>query len=43
MVPVDPIAIGGMVNLDLDSTRHFIEIEVLDARGKLDPDLLPRE
>ena len=42
MVPVDPIAIGGMVNLDLDSTRHF-EIEVLDARGKLDPDLLPRE
>ncbi|MFE6857262.1 DUF2283 domain-containing protein [Nocardia sp. NPDC057668] len=40
-VPVDPIAIGGMVNLDLDANGVIVGIEVLGARSKLDPDLLP--
>ncbi|MFD0000621.1 DUF2283 domain-containing protein [Nocardia sp. NPDC127526] len=43
MVPVDPIAIGGMVNLDLNAEGVIIGIEVLGARAKLDPDLLPDE
>lgn len=42
-VPVDPVAIGGMVNRDLDSEGRIVGIEVLDARAKLDPDLLPGE
>lgn len=42
-VSVDPIAIGGMVNLDLDAEGVIVGIEVLDARAKLDPDLLPGE
>ncbi|MFD8249726.1 DUF2283 domain-containing protein [Nocardia sp. NPDC059691] len=40
-VPVDPIAIGGMVNVDLDAEGVIVGIEVLDARAKLDPNLLP--
>lgn len=42
-VPVDPIAIGGMVNLDLDAEGVIVGIEVLGARAKLDPELLPGE
>ncbi|WP_433567023.1 DUF2283 domain-containing protein [Nocardia sp. CA-151230] len=40
-VPVDPIVVAGMVNLDLDAEGRIIGIEVLDARTKLDPNLLP--
>ncbi|WP_067685960.1 DUF2283 domain-containing protein [Nocardia jejuensis] len=43
MVPVDPIAIGGMVNLDLDADGVIVGIEILGASAKLDPDLLPDE
>lgn len=42
-VPVDSIAIGGMVNIDLDDKGVIVGIEVLNASAKLDPDLLPRE
>ena len=42
-VPLDPIEVGGMVNLDLDADGRILGIEVLDARGKLVPGLLPKE
>ncbi|WP_405166395.1 DUF2283 domain-containing protein [Nocardia sp. NBC_01499] len=42
-VSVDPIAIDGMVNLDLDAEGRIVGIEVLDARARLDPDLLSDE
>jgi uncharacterized protein YuzE len=34
-VCVDPIDIGGMVNIDLDANGKIIGIEVLDASGML--------
>ncbi|MFB8003245.1 DUF2283 domain-containing protein [Nocardia sp. NPDC056000] len=43
VVPVDPNAVGGMVNLDLDANGVIVGIEVLGASSKLDPDLLPGE
>ncbi len=39
-VPVDPQAIGGMVNLDLDDDGRLLGIEVLGAAAKLPRDLL---
>jgi uncharacterized protein YuzE len=39
-VPLDPVAVGGMVNLDLDDDGRLIGIEVLEARSKLPPELL---
>jgi len=41
-VCVDPIDIGGMVNLDLDDEGVIVGIEALDARGELPPELLTR-
>ena len=31
-VPVDPVEVGGMINLDFDSEGHLVGIEILDAR-----------
>jgi uncharacterized protein YuzE len=42
-VPVDPKAIGGMVNLDLDDGGRIIGLEVLDASELLRPELLPAD
>jgi uncharacterized protein YuzE len=39
-VPVDPVAIGGMVNLDLDDQGRSIGIEVRAASEMLPPSLL---
>jgi uncharacterized protein YuzE len=39
-VCVDPIDIGGMVNLDLDDDGVIVGIEVIDASRKLPPELL---
>jgi uncharacterized protein YuzE len=33
--PCDPIAVGGMINLDFDASGKLIAIEVLGARDKL--------
>lgn len=39
-VPVDPIEVGGMINLDFDDEGHLLGIEVLDARSYLSAELL---
>lgn len=38
--PCDPTEVGGMINLDFDSTGRLIGIEVLDARNLLPPEIL---
>jgi uncharacterized protein YuzE len=40
MYPCDPVAVGGMINLDFDSDDRLVGIEVLDARARLAPELL---
>ena len=40
MVPVDPVEIGGMINLDFDSENHLLGIEVLGASTYLSAELL---
>ncbi|UGT44126.1 DUF2283 domain-containing protein [Nocardia yamanashiensis] len=42
-VSVDPMTIGGMVNLDLDAEGRIVGIEVLGAKSRLDPHLLSDE
>ncbi|WP_067721400.1 DUF2283 domain-containing protein [Nocardia yamanashiensis] len=42
-VSVDPMTIGGMVNLDLDAEGRIVGIEVLGAKSRLDPHLLSEE
>jgi uncharacterized protein YuzE len=37
---VDPLDIGGMVNLDLDDQGRIIGLEVMDASRKLLPEML---
>jgi uncharacterized protein YuzE len=39
-VPVDPIEVGGMINLDLDEDGRLMGLEVLDARSVLSDQLL---
>ncbi|MCU1492799.1 MAG: hypothetical protein JWO62_563 [Acidimicrobiaceae bacterium] len=39
-VSLDPIAVGGMVNVDFDTEGRIIGIEVLDARSVLSEKLL---
>lgn len=39
-VPLDPFAVGGMVNVDFDTDGRVIGIEVLDARSVLSDKLL---
>ena len=39
-VPLDPIEVGGMINLDLDEDGRLIGLEVLDARSVLSDQLL---
>ena len=38
--PCDPIAVGGMINLDFDKDGRLIGIEVLAARSKLPTSVL---
>ena len=40
MVPLDPVEIGGMINLDFDSDNRLLGIEVLGASQLLSPGLL---
>ena len=40
MYACDPVAVGGMINLDFDSEGRLIGIEVLDARRLLPESLL---
>ncbi|MQY05914.1 DUF2283 domain-containing protein [Actinomadura macrotermitis] len=40
MYPCDPIAVGGMINLDFDREGRVIGIEILDARSMLSPYLI---
>lgn len=42
-VSVDPMTIGGMVNVDLDAEGRIVGIEVLGAKSRLDPQLLSEE
>jgi uncharacterized protein YuzE len=37
---LDPIAVGGMINLDLDQDGRLMGLEVLDARSVLSDKLL---
>jgi uncharacterized protein YuzE len=39
-VPLDPIEVGGMINLDLDGDGRLMGLEVLDARSVLSDQLL---
>jgi uncharacterized protein YuzE len=39
-VPVDPLAIGGVVNLDLDREGRLVGLQVLGARSTLPQDVL---
>jgi Uncharacterized conserved small protein len=39
-VPVDPVEIGGMINLDFDADGYLLGIEILDASKFLPPELL---
>lgn len=39
-VPVDPIEVGGMINLDFDDHGSLLGIETLDASRYLPRDLL---
>jgi uncharacterized protein YuzE len=39
-VPLDPIEVGGMINLDLDEDGRLMGLEVLDARSVLSDQLL---
>ncbi len=39
-VPVDPLAVRGMINLDLDAEDRLIGVEILDARERLPRELL---
>ena len=39
-VPVDPVEIGGMVNIDLDDDGRLIGLEVMDARSLLSDRIL---
>ena len=39
-VPLDPVAIGGMINLDFDAEGRLIGIEVLAASQRLPLGLL---
>lgn len=41
-VPVDPIAIGGMVNIDVDEHGRLLGIEILDATNMLPPGLITK-
>jgi uncharacterized protein YuzE len=36
----DSVEVDGMINLDFDAAGRLVGIEVLDARGKLAPELL---
>lgn len=38
--PCDPIAVGGMINLDFDTDGRLIGVEVMDADKKLAPETL---
>ncbi|NYG58757.1 uncharacterized protein YuzE [Nocardioides daedukensis] len=40
MYACDPVAVGGMINLDFNSEGRLIGIEVLDARRMLPVELL---
>ena len=42
-VCIDPDAVGGMVNLDLDEEGRILGLEVLDASRLLPQGLLPTE
>lgn len=39
-VPVNPLEIDGMINLDFDAEGRMVGIEVLDASRFLSPELL---
>jgi len=41
-VPVDPAAIGGMINLDFDEGGRLLGIEVIGASRRLPRELLDR-
>jgi uncharacterized protein YuzE len=40
MYACDPIGVSGMINIDFDAAGRLVGIEVLDARGKLAPEVL---
>ena len=40
MVACDPVDVDGMINIDFDAAGRLVGIEVLDARGKLAPEVL---
>ncbi|KQV14865.1 MULTISPECIES: DUF2283 domain-containing protein [unclassified Kitasatospora] len=40
MYPCDPVAVGGMINLDFDEQERLIGVEVLAASSKLPEYLL---
>lgn len=39
-VPVDPVEVGGMINLDFNVEGHLLGIEVLDASTYLPAEVL---
>jgi uncharacterized protein YuzE len=39
-IPIDPVAVGGMINLDIDNDGRLIGLEVLAARSVLSDKLL---
>lgn len=39
-IPVDPAAVGGMINLDFDESGRLLGIEVIDASKFLPDELL---
>ena len=39
-VPMDPLAVDGMINLDFDQENRLVGIEVLEASRRLPPELL---
>lgn len=40
--PCEPAEVGGMINLDFDSSGRLVGIEVLDASKLLAPEVLAR-
>ncbi|MFD1363720.1 DUF2283 domain-containing protein [Actinoplanes sichuanensis] len=40
MYACDPVDAEGMINIDFDASGRLVGIEVLDARGKLAPEVL---
>lgn len=40
MIPIDPVEVGGMVNLDVDAEGRILGVEVLGASKLLPTELL---